>query len=77
MGIYKDMVEGFYAFLNALFTRSYNMDKNQAGTKFYQHLKTVDYTHEQIDARSERNENEPEYSNHKEVNETGRVWSFA
>lgn len=52
------------------------MDKNHAGTKFHNWNKSLDFTHRQIDKRSERNENDEEYLNHKEVNETGRVWSF-
>jgi hypothetical protein len=52
------------------------MDKNHAGTKFHNWTKQLDFTHRQIDTRSERNENEEAFRNHKEVNENGRVWSF-
>ena len=52
------------------------MTKNQAGTRFHNWEKQLDFTHRQIDARSERNENDEAYLNHKEVNADGRVWSF-
>jgi hypothetical protein len=52
------------------------MDKNKCGTKFHNWQKQVDFTHRQIDSRSERNENEDAIRNHQEVNENGRLWSF-
>ena len=51
------------------------MDKNKAGLKFHNWTKKQDFTHRQIDKRTERKENEP-IKNHKEVNENGRLWSF-
>jgi hypothetical protein len=56
------------------------MDKNKCGTKFHNWNKHLDFTHRQIDDRSERNENEDAIQdairNHQEVNEDGRLWSF-
>lgn len=52
------------------------MDKNKAGTKFNNWNKHNDFTHRQIDKRSERKETETEDRNPIEVNDTGRVWRF-
>ena len=52
------------------------MDKNKAGMKFNNWQKHNDFTLRKIDKRSERNENEDAIRNHKEVNETGRLWRF-
>ncbi len=52
------------------------MNKNKAGTAFHNWNKSNDFAHRQIDDRSERNENDDELRNPKEVNETGRLWSY-
>jgi hypothetical protein len=52
------------------------MNKNKAGTAFHNWHKSNDFTHRQIDDRSERKEQETEDRNPTEVNDTGRVWSF-
>lgn len=57
---------------------SYKAKTNYAnGRRFFNFQKELDHRHRIIDARAERNEADTNNLNPVEVNETGRVWSFA